>query len=175
MHFPHRTTPGAGARTGHSQEWERSCWKPAEGPAAEKRDHGRNVSAEGKRPAAVSEAATVGWTISCRTSAVWRWSTYCVVVYTDAVCLNSLLAGGWPRKSWSGAVRRTCCPRWEGKHLRLKSRWKSYGSASVRWRSKWRRLRKSTKSRSELALVQFGFFFYWILNETQLNIFLLFR
>lgn len=62
---PHRTTPGAGARAGHPQTGERSRRKPAEGPAAEKRDHGRNVPAEGERVAAVSAAET-----GCRTSAL---------------------------------------------------------------------------------------------------------
>lgn len=56
----YRTAPGAGARPGHPQKRERARRKPAEGPAAEKRDHGGDVPAEGERSAAVSAAGAGG-------------------------------------------------------------------------------------------------------------------
>lgn len=83
--FPDRATPGAGARTGHPQKWERSCWKPAEGPAAEKRDHGWNVSAEGKRSAAVSEAAVVGWQLA----AGGHWSAFFWLFWWNVPALSA--------------------------------------------------------------------------------------
>lgn len=58
-----RTTPGAGARHRNPEEREEPRGEPVQDPPAEKRDHGGNVSAEGKRSAAVSEATTVF--ISC--------------------------------------------------------------------------------------------------------------
>lgn len=52
--FSNRATPGARARNRNPQKREEPCWKPVQNPSAEKWNHGWNVSAEGKRLAAVS-------------------------------------------------------------------------------------------------------------------------
>lgn len=90
--FFNRTTPGAGARNCNHQKWEEPRWKPVQDPPAEKWNHGRNVSAEGKRLAAVSEAARVSGHIfiSCCYT-LKNFCHYFTVMNMNKICCLSII------------------------------------------------------------------------------------
>lgn len=96
-----RATPGTGARNRNPQKREEPCWKPVQNPSAEKWNHGWNVSAEGKRLAAVSGAMTADqhffisfWRIICHFTNININELYCFsIIQSNISGLKSCVFG----------------------------------------------------------------------------------